>query len=182
MNNSLPFVASKYHVFLVFNPDISTERKIKNTPRRAGKTPAVSKSARVKVKVKGGPHKVPLVEPNTDEVAIEGWSDDDDFKIDVLSSARKATIVNSGSSHRQKQGRSVRQKKIRRLVYSSEEESMEEEGEGDREGEEEGEKEEEGERKGEGDERDVKEKGRGKMVHIKAQKIPSRFTFSDDDD
>lgn len=152
------------------------------------------------MKVKGGPHKVPLVEPNTDEVAtaaIEGWSDDDDFKIDVLSSARKATIVNSGSSHRQKQGRSVRQKKIRRLVYSSEEESMEEaegeegeeEGEGEREeereGEEEGEgeKEGEGERKGEGDESDIEEeKGRGKMLRIKTQKIPSRFTFSDDDD
>lgn len=151
---------------------ICTERESRNPPRRAGRTPAESKSARVKVKVKGRLHKVPLVEPNTGEVAttaIEGWSDDDDFKIDVLSSARKATIVNSGSSRRQKQGHSLRQKKVRRLVYSSEEdESMEEEGEEEGEG-------------GEGEVED-EEKARGKMVRIKTQKIPSRFTFSDDDD
>lgn len=131
----------------------------------------------MKVKVKSGPHKVPLVEPNTDEevtTGIGGWSDDDDFKTDVLSSARKATIVNSGSIRRQKQVRSVRQKKIRRLVYSSEEEeSMEEEEEGERGGEGEGEEE-------EGDDREEENEKR-KMVRIKTQKIPSRFTFSDDD-
>lgn len=111
----------------------------------------------MKVKVKDGPHKVPLVEPNATEdktTAIEGWSDDDDFKTDVLSSARKATIANSGSGRTQKQGRSsVQQRKIRRLVYSSEEDESTE-GE-----------EEEGEREGD----------------TRTQKVPSRFTFSDDD-
>lgn len=132
----------------------------------------------MKVKVKGGSLKAPLVEPNTDEdiTSVVGWNDDGDFKTDVLRSARKAAIVNSGSNLKRKPDRLVQRQKVRvrRLLYSSDEESEDEE------------REEEGEgvmvMEGEGD---MVEEGKGRgntNMGTVAQKVPSRFAFSDDDD
>ena len=127
------------------------------------KTPAKS-GAKSKAKLKRKTLKAPLVASNTeeDEAVIGRWSDDSDFKSDVLASARKATIINSGSNPRRKLDRQVRgQKKIRRLVYSSDEDEDDED-----------EKTEEG---------DVENEGGTSKSTVK-QKVPARFTFSDDDD
>ena len=126
--------------------------RTQRSSKRQTKTPAGGKSAKSKLKTR---LKAPLVEWNSDDDvtgALE-WSDDSDFKIDVLSSARKATIISSGSNQKRK---SVKQrKKIRPLVYSSDEGNSTEEGEG---------------------------KEGGTDFRRNTQKIPSRFAFSDEDD
>ena len=124
----------------------------KRSSRRPVKTPAGGKSGKLKVKAR---LKAPLVEWNSDDDATGApeWSDDGDFKSDVLSSARKATIINSGSNQKRKPVR--QRKKIRPLVYSSDEGDSAEEGEG--------------------------EEGEADVDRI-THKIPSRFTFSDEDD
>ena len=70
-----------------------------------------------------------LAEPAEEEE--EGWvEEDDDFKVDILSSARKAAIGSgSGRKARGKLNLRSRRKKIQRHFYSSEEEEEEEEGE-----------------------------------------------------
>ena len=92
------------------------------------------------------------MEPESDEEDLE-WSEDEDFRTDVLRSARRA-VANSGSITRQKPVKPVRQqKKIRRLVFSSDEDEDEE-----------------GEEREEDDEMPSSE-----------HTVPSRFTLSDDD-
>ena len=82
------------------------------------------------------------------------WNEDDDFRTDVLTSARRA-VANSGSITRRRPVRRVRGQKIRQLVFSSDED---------------GQSEREGERECETDEENSTE-----------QRVPPRFTLSDDD-
>ena len=83
------------------------------------------------------------------------WNGDSDFKTDVLRSARRA-VLNSGSLTRRKPVGRVRQQKMRRLVFSSDEEE------------------------GEMGEGGKKENGEGGEEPYSTN-IPPRFTFSDDD-
>ena len=91
--------------------------------------------------------KAPLVVSESDEDL--DWNDDRDFRTDVLSSARRA-VINSGSLTRQKPVRRARGKKIRQLVFSSDE-----------------------------DEQSEREEERGE--ENLTERVPPRFTLSDDD-
>ena len=128
-----------------------SKKKAKTTQKKSQRRvaiPAEKKSDTVKVKG-SRLRAAPAVEKSAEDELT--WSEDGDFKTDVLSSARKAAIVNSGSITKRKPVRSVRRRKIQRLVYSSDEgldQSPGDESEGDT---------------------------------LSQQKVPPQFTFSDDD-
>ena len=81
-----------------------------------------------------------------------------DFKTDILRSARKAALTNSGSiPRRRKPPSSVQRRNIRKLTYSSDDEEKE-------------------------DKDDTQEEGeRGGGIQGVQWKITSQYTFSDDD-
>ena len=84
-----------------------------------------------------------------------------DFKTDILRSARKAALTNSGSiPRRRKPPSSVQRRNIRKLTYSSDDEEKEDKDDTQ-------EEEEEGER--------------GGGIEGVQRKITSQYTFSDDD-
>ena len=95
--------------------------------------------------------KAPLVVSESDEDL--DWNEDRDFRTDVLSSARRA-VVNSGSLTRQKPVRRARGKKIRQLVFSSNEDEQSER-----------------------EEEEEEERGEENLT----ERVPPRFTLSDDD-
>ena len=136
----------------------ATGKRVRTTKKRqkSAKLPEDDgQSSKRKVKVKGSKLKAPPVaDSETSDNELE-WTGDRDFETDILSSARKATIMNSGSITKRKPVRRVyRRQRVQRLAYDSDEDDQsEEEGEGEREGE------------------------RG----VTQQKVPSRFILSDDD-
>ena len=143
-------------------------KKVKTTSKKTSKrlqlqTPAkgATENVKVKARVTRTSRKLkapPVVGPDSDEekenLELNG-DDDSDFKTDVLTSARRA-LANSGSLTRRKPVRRVRGRKIRQLVFSSDEEDEQSE-------EEEKGKRQEGEREEEN------------------PTVPPRFTLSDDD-
>ena len=140
-----------------------TGKKAKTTSKKASKqlrlqTPAKGRTEKVKSKVRVGTTRrlkaLPVALESDEEKENSEWNEDDDFRTDVLTSARRA-VANSGSITRRRPVRRVRGQKIQQLVFSSDEDEQSER---------------EGEREGETDEENSTE-----------QRVPPRFTLSDDD-
>lgn len=141
---------------ILFTTGATTSKKVRTTRKRhkSSKMSVKGQSTKLKVKPKGSQLKARLAADDemSDDDTVE-WNQDGDFKTDILSSARKATIMNSGSITKLKPVQSVRQhrQKVRRLVYDSDKDDQSEDDEWER-------------------ERNTR------------TRVPSRFILSDDDD
>ncbi|CAI8031322.1 Condensin complex subunit 1, partial [Geodia barretti] len=111
-----------------------SRKKAKTTSKKASKqlrlqTPAKGRTEKVKSKVRVGTTRrlkaLPVALESDEEKENSEWNEDDDFRTDVLTSARRA-VANSGSITRRRPVRRVRGQKIRQLVFSSDEDEQSE--------------------------------------------------------